>query len=99
MSTTYKLIKEEENRRYIIQVDDQIAKIEYIEHPEKIFLVHTEVPAALKGQGVGSAMVKLVLEKLEEEGKPVVPLCPFVASYIKRHPEWKRVLAKGFNIA
>ncbi len=98
MSTSYELIKQEDQRRYIIQVGEHTARIEYIENPEKTFLTHTEVPRELEGQGIGSTIVKLVLAHLEEEGRPVVPLCPFVAGYIKKHPEWKRVVAKGINI-
>ena len=62
------------------------------------FLTHTEVPKSMEGKGLGSAIVKLALEDIEQKGLTLVPLCPFVALYLKRHPEWKRLVMKGINI-
>lgn len=98
MSANYQLNNNQEKRHFYIEVGDKVAYIQYIENPEKTFLVHTEVPVGLEGQGIGSTLVKLVLEKLKKEGTPVVPLCPFVAGYIKKHPEWKEIVAPGINI-
>jgi hypothetical protein len=64
----------------------------------KIFLTHTEVPAALEGKGIGSIIVKLALEEVERRGLKLIPLCPFVGKYITKHPEWKRILAEDVNI-
>lgn len=98
MSSNYQLNNNPEKRHFYIEVGDKVAYIQYIDHPEKIFLVHTEVPVGLEGQGIGSTLVKLVLEHLKEQETPVVPLCPFVAAYIKKHPEWKAIVAPGINI-
>jgi predicted GNAT family acetyltransferase len=87
-----------EKKRFETQVEGHTALIEYIRAKDAIYLTHTEVPKALGGKGVGSALVKGVLENLEEEALLVAPLCPFVAAYMKRHPEWKRLLAKGYNV-
>jgi len=43
--------------------------------------------------------VKQVLEDIKEKELTLVPLCPFVAMYIKRNPEWKELVLKGINIA
>ena len=56
------------------------------------------MPQALGGKGVGSALVKGVLERIEKEELKIAPLCPFVAAYMNGHPEWKRLLAKGDNV-
>jgi predicted GNAT family acetyltransferase len=53
----------------------------------------------LEGQGVASALVKDVLEDIERKELTLIPMCPFVASYIKRHPDWKKLVLKGINIA
>lgn len=63
-----------------------------------MYLTHTEVPNEFEGKGIASKMVKQVLQKIKDEGLKLVPLCPFIASYIKRHPEWKEILAKGYNV-
>ena len=59
----------------------------------RIALLHTEVPEALSGQGVGSKLVRGTLDAVRAEGLKVVPRCEFVAAYIERHPEYRDLLA------
>jgi uncharacterized protein len=60
----------------------------------RIALLHTEVPEALSGQGVGSKLVRGVLDALRAEGAKVVPRCEFVAAYVERHPEYRAMVAE-----
>jgi hypothetical protein len=60
---------------------------------DRIALLHTEVPEALSGRGVGSKLVRGVLEALRAEGAKVVPRCEFVAAYFERHPEYRDMVA------
>jgi predicted GNAT family acetyltransferase len=78
--------------------DGFLSRIEYKIMGNKIFLTHTEVPHELEGKGVGSKIVKAALEEVESRGLKLIPLCPFVASYIKRHPEWERLLASDVKL-
>ena len=64
----------------------------------EIYLTHTEVPRELEGKGIGSQLVEKTLQDIERQGLRLVPLCPFVAAYIKKHPEWRRIVMKGINI-
>jgi predicted GNAT family acetyltransferase len=54
---------------------------------------HTEVPAAVRGRGIGSAMMRAVLTDVRAQGLKVVAACPFVADYIARHREFSDLLA------
>ena len=56
------------------------------------------MPIGLEGKGVGSTIVSKTLNYIKEKGYTLAPLCPFVAAYLKRHPEWKEILAKGYNV-
>jgi len=56
-------------------------------------ITHTEVPYALRGRGIGSQMMRGVLDSIRAQGLKVVPRCPFVADYINRHPEFADLLA------
>jgi hypothetical protein len=85
-------------KQYEAHIESATARIEYIKTKDKIYLTHTEVPQALEGKGIGSALVLKVLEDIEDKGLTLVPLCPFVALYLKRHPEWKKLVMKGINI-
>lgn len=87
-----------ERKRFEATVEDQIAFIEYIRTRDKIYLTHTEVPQELSGKGIGKALVKGVLEEVKRLDLELVPLCPFVALYIKRNPEWKSLVMKGINV-
>jgi predicted GNAT family acetyltransferase len=58
-----------------------------------MIFTHTEVPAALRGRGIGSEMMRGVLRKVRAQGLKVVPRCPFVADFITKHPEYADLLA------
>ncbi len=92
------LIDNQERKRLELPLEKGLAYIEYIRAQDKIYLTHTEVPQKLEGQGIGSRIVQLALEKIEAEGLTLVPLCPFVALYLKKHPEWRRLVMKGIRI-
>lgn len=95
----YQIIDNQALKQYEFHIDSHIPRIEYIKAQDKIYLTHTEVPSELEGKGIGSALVKLVLEDIQKKDLTLVPMCPFVAMYIKRHPEWKSLVLKGINIA
>ena len=95
---THTLIDNSEEKRYEFRIGDQAPRIEYIRTKDKIYLTHTEVPDELEGQGIGSSLVRAVLEDIEKKNLTLVPLCPFVAGYIKENPEWKKLVLKGINI-
>ena len=95
----YELIDNEEKKQYEFHLGGLVPRIEYIKaKDDKIYLTHTEVPRQLEGKGVGTALVRRVLEEIKEKDLTLVPLCPFVAMYIKRHPEWKSLVLRGINI-
>ena len=95
----YDLIDNEEGKQYEFHIDDLVPRIEYIKaKDDKIYLTHTEVPRQLEGKGVATALVRQVLEDIKQKDVTMVPLCPFVAMYIRRHPVWKSIVLKGINI-
>ncbi|MBC70737.1 GNAT family N-acetyltransferase [Flagellimonas abyssi] len=99
MEKQYQLVDNESAKRFQFELDNgDIAKIEYIKAKEKIYLTHTEVPPGHEGQGIGSELIKQTLEHIKKEDWTLIPLCPFVAKYLKEHPEWKTLVLKGINI-
>ena len=59
----------------------------YSKSENSMRLIHTEVPPSLQGKGMGSRLVRGVLRLAEQEKLTVIPVCPFVVEYLKRHPE------------
>ncbi len=89
---TLELEKNEAGNRFEMNVDGNIAIIEYKQLPGKIALLHTEVPAELEGKGAATAIIEKTLTYIEKNNLKLIPLCPLVVAYIKRHPEWKRIV-------
>lgn len=75
-------------QRWEATVDGLPSLIQYRLQGSRITYLHTEVPAALEGRGIGSALARAALEDAKERGLTVVPLCPFVSAYIRRHREY-----------
>ena len=73
-------------------VDGHRAFIDYQLKHDKIFLIHTEVPVELEGHGVAGTLVDRTLHYIEAHGWKIVPYCAYVKSYLKRHPEWERLV-------
>jgi predicted GNAT family acetyltransferase len=90
----YTLIDNQELSQYEFDLGEFTPKIEYQRKGNKIYLIHTEVPAELEGQGIAAQLVKKALADIQEQELTLVPLCPFVASYLKRHPEWNRLVGE-----
>ncbi|WP_346236221.1 GNAT family N-acetyltransferase [Niabella insulamsoli] len=83
--------------RFEIEVNGSIAFIEYQTDEDGILsLVHTEAPAELAGTGAAAALVEKTFILLKVEGKQIQPFCPYIFSFIKKHPEWKQLVYKGF---
>lgn len=99
MAEDYELIDNEERHQYEFHVEKYTPKIEYIKSTNgEIYLTHTEVPTALSGMGIGSQIVEKSLKDIERQELRLVPLCPFVAAYIHKHPEWKRIVLRGVHV-
>jgi len=79
--------------RLELDVEGNIAFIEYKLDGDMLFLIHTEVPPALEGKGAGSAIVQKALQYAKDNNYKIVPICPFVQSYLKRHKEWNDIVA------
>ncbi|MDR0659018.1 MAG: N-acetyltransferase [Mediterranea sp.] len=94
MATDYRLIHNKYRKQYEFHIDGFVPKIEYMINQEgDVYLTHTEVPYELEGRGIGKQLVEKVLIDIEDNNRRVVPLCPFVAEYIRKNPEWKRLVA------
>ena len=75
-------------RRFEIDTPAGMALLQYLERDRSIDLVHTEVPGALEGQGYGAALARAALDHARENDLKVIPSCPFVSTYVRRHQEY-----------
>jgi predicted GNAT family acetyltransferase len=99
MEEEYELIDNEKEHRYEFSINGLVPVIEYIRTKTgEIFFVHTEVPMQLGGLGIAGKLTKKALEDVERQGLILTPLCPYTIAYIRRHPEWRRVIKKGIHV-
>ncbi|HEY2717084.1 MAG TPA: GNAT family N-acetyltransferase [Solirubrobacterales bacterium] len=78
-----------EGERYVIEVDGEPAGFaQYRDRGRAIAFVHTEIDDRHEGQGLGGRLVSAALDDVRSRGLAVLPFCPFVRSYIQRHPEY-----------
>ena len=66
--------------------------LDYHVQPGLVTILHSEVERPNEGQGIGSRLVAGALDDVRRRGMQVLPICPFVIGYIKRHPEYKDLL-------
>jgi uncharacterized protein len=82
-----------DRQRYEMPLDGEVAIAVYRDADGARIISHTEVPARLRGKGIGGQLVKGVLDDIRAKGMRVVPRCPFVGRYILSHPEYRELLA------
>lgn len=80
-------------KRFVATIDGYEAFIKYSVKPDIIILEHIEVDKELSGRGIASELTESVLLGIESRGLKIIPECPFIKSYIEKHPEWESILA------
>jgi len=80
-------IRNDDKGRYEVTVDGELAELVFQAHGDRLILVHTEVPDALEGQGVGSRLVRAAVDDARARNLIVVPMCPFARAWLERHPD------------
>jgi predicted GNAT family acetyltransferase len=82
--------------RYEARVDGSLAGFtEYELTYDSIVFTHTEVDAAFEGRGVAGELARQALDDVRRRRLHVVPLCPFIASWIRRHPAYADLVSQS----
>lgn len=92
----HQVLKNSDKSRFELEIDGYIAFIDYKQKDQLIKLIHTEVPEELGGRGVAATLVEKTLVYLENNNFTLYPYCPYVYAYIKKHPDWKRIVDTTF---
>jgi predicted GNAT family acetyltransferase len=91
------VVNNQSAQRFELHADGVVATLGYAETSSTIDLVHTKVPSALAGRGLGSALARTALNYARDARKRVIPTCPFVRRYIARHPEYAGIVERAPN--
>ena len=76
----------ERSRYELTSGEEVIGFIDYRLHGDVITMVHTEVDEAYSGEGHAGTLARSALDDARSRGLSVVPSCPYVASYVEKHP-------------
>ncbi len=89
-----------EHHRWIVPIDGaEEAVLTYEEVGGGVLdLQHTVVPPAARGRGVADALVRAAVAHARDTGGRLVPTCPYVAAWMRRHPDAHDVLADGVDV-
>lgn len=83
----------EDLSRFELDVGGTIAFVAYRKSPGAITLVHTEVPQALGGKGIGSKLARAALDAVRAQRRKLTVECEFIQGYMSKHPEYNNLLA------
>ena len=83
----FEVVHDEAAGRLQAEVDGHRAELVYRVEGELMLMLHTWVPTAIEGRGVGSALVRAALEEAERRDLTIVPVCSFVRGWLDRHSD------------
>jgi predicted GNAT family acetyltransferase len=92
MSSAVAVVHNEALTRFEVNQEGHLAELRYQRVGNQILFTHTNVPAALEGRGIGSALAKAGLLYGRDHSLEVVPICPFIKRYIERKPEFQALV-------
>lgn len=78
----------QENRYVLLDGDAEIGEEQYVAHEGDRVLFHTVVSRDYAGQGLGSLLVRGVIDDAIASGLGIVPVCPYVKAWLPKHPEY-----------
>jgi predicted GNAT family acetyltransferase len=82
--------------RYELLIDGvRAGDLHYLPTRGAVVLVHTEIAPELEGQGLGGRLIAGALDDLRARELIIIPVCPFVRSYLERHPEYADLLERS----
>ena len=83
--------------QFEVSLEGGTAFLTYRIKPGAILFLHAEAPPQLEGRGLAGKLARAGLDFARQEGLQVVPLCPFVAGYVKRHPEYLDLVREDYR--
>ncbi|MEP7209161.1 MAG: GNAT family N-acetyltransferase [Casimicrobiaceae bacterium] len=82
-----------EAQRFEAVINGLLCHLDYRLDGDVLVVHHTEVPRALEGRGIAAQLVRAAIDHARHESLRIAPHCPYVRSYVRRHPETHDILA------
>ncbi|MEX0916039.1 MAG: GNAT family N-acetyltransferase [Wenzhouxiangellaceae bacterium] len=82
-----------DHNRFETSVDGHQCVLDYTLDEDVISMNRVYVPPPVEGKGIAGAITRHALDYSREQGWKVIARCPYVAAWIKRHPEYQNLIA------
>lgn len=82
------VIHNAQKSRFETRIENHLSKLDYILDEDTIVMTHVGVFPEHRGQGVAGKLVEIALKYAEVNKLRVIPMCPYVGAYIRRHPRY-----------
>lgn len=89
MSDSSVVVWNEASERFEISLDGKMAVADYQINNGRMLFTHTEVPIEFRGKGIAEKLVLAGFAYARERGLKIVPICSYVGTVLKRHPEYQ----------
>jgi predicted GNAT family acetyltransferase/glutaredoxin len=86
------IIHDKNNKCFVLNINGELAKVEYQLRGDKIYLIHSEVPFYMRGRGIGKVLVEKTFEQLTKEKFKAVAVCSYVKAVAKRSKKWNSII-------
>jgi hypothetical protein len=85
---TLEIVHNAAENRFETWIEDRLSKLDYMENGDTIVMMHVGVYPDHRGQGVAGKLTQTALEYAKSKSLRVIPMCSYVAAYIRRNPQY-----------
>ena len=85
---------DEKDQRFEVPLDDEVAYIDYRWYDGRLMLLYVYVPVPYRGKGISNVLIRHALEYAKSKGVKINIYCPYIAKYVRTHPEYHELLDK-----
>ena len=97
MNDVLKITDNTNQQRFETPVGNEFAFISYRFEHGNLALMHTEVPEQFEGKGIASKLAQFAFEQAKQQHIKVLVYCPYISTWLKRHPEYNELVRKDYN--
>lgn len=87
MTADVEVVDVPSRQRFEARIGDRVAALDYRREGDRLVLLHTGVPEALEGRGIGGALVRRSVDHAREHQLTLVPRCPFASAWLRKHSD------------
>ena len=92
LTEKYKVIQDDIDFKFSVRLGSEEAYIDYRWYQDKLILLYIFVPVQYRGKGISNVLIQHALDHAREKGVKINIFCPYIAKYVRMHPEYHDLL-------